>query len=405
MTYLADKKDGNGNTLVALGDSPTIDAFGRMRTSDPFTEFDGSFEYDKQTTRWLESATGSSASATHVPNRASVAMTIGTDPGSLVRRKTRTRFRYQPGKSLQVICTFVMEPKAAVNQRVGYFDSQNGVFLEMDGTSAKIVRRTYATGSAVNNAVAQSSWNIDPMDGTGRSGVTLDWTKSQILFLDFEWLGVGRVRVGFVVDGAIYYAHQFLNANNLSVVYMTTANLPVTYEIENSATASSATSLEQICCSVVSEGGFNPQGFIRNAGNGTTFKTVVSGSFTTLVSIRLKSTHIKAQLWPQSMEILGKTANAYMYWEARVRGTLGTASFSAASSAVEYDTQADALTGGDLIASGYLSPQIKTGATIFNEDIPLTADEAGAADTLTIRATAIGGTVSAVASVAWREIW
>ena len=405
MTYIYDKKDGNLNTLVAFGDSPSVDAFGRLRVSEPYTEFDSHFEYDTQTTRWLHSATGT-ATATHLPNESSVKMVLGTLPGALVRRKTRTRFRYQPGKSLQIFETFCFNgTKEFVSQRVGYFDTQNGVFLELDGTTVNLVRRTYTSGSVVNNKVAQASWNIDPMDGTGPSGKTIDWTKTQILVTDLEWLGVGRVRMGFNIDGSTYYAHQFLNTNTLDVVYMTTANLPLTYEMENSATASTSTSMAQICSTVVSEGGFNPQGFIRSADNDVTEVGIGTTAMVPIISIRLKSAYAKAQLHPISVNLLGKTANFYLHYEVRVRGTLTSASFSAASDAVEYDTVASALTGGDIITSGYLSPDDKITFSVIPEDIPLTADETGATDILTVQGRAIGGTVSAVASVMWREIW
>lgn len=405
MTYIADKKDGYGNSLVAFGDGPSIDAFGRLRVSNPYTEFDSHFEYDTQTTRWLQSATGT-ATATHLSNESSVKMVLGTLPGALVRRKTRTRFRYQPGKSLQIFETFCFNGgKIGVTQRVGYFDTQNGVFLELDGETVNLVRRTYTSGSAVNNKVAQASWNIDPMDGTGPSGKTIDWTKTQILVTDLEWLGVGRVRMGFNIDGATYYVHQFLNANTLDVVYMTTANLPLTYEIENSVTASTSTSMVQICSTVVSEGGFNPQGFVRSIANGVTQKAIGTASLVPIISIRLKSAYTKAQLWPQSINIYGKTANSYMYWEARARASVSGASFAAASTAVEYDVAGTEVIGGDIVASGYLTPESLTTSIVLQDDLPLTADEAGAADILTIHAQSIGSTVSAGAAVIWREIW
>lgn len=405
MTYIYDKKDGNLNTLVAFGDSPSVDAFGRLRVSNPFTEFDSNFEYDRQDTRWLHSATGT-ATATHLPNESSVKMVLGTLPGALVRRKTRTRFRYQPGKSLQVFETFCFNGgKIGVSQRVGYMDTQNGIFLELDGETVNLVRRTYTSGSVVNNKVAQASWNIDAMAGAGPSGKTIDWTKTQILILDFEWLGVGRARVGFNIDGVTYYVHQFLNANTLDVVYMTTANLPLTYELENSITASTSTSMIQICSTVVSEGGFNPQGFVRAIANGVTQKAIGTTSLTPIVSIRLKSGYIKSQLWPKSINIYGKTANSYMYWEARVRASVSGAAFSAASTAVEYDVAGTEVIGGDIIAAGYLTPEALTSSAILEEDIPLTANEAGDADILTIHAQAIVATVSAGASVSWREIW
>lgn len=404
MTYIADKKDGYGNNLVAFGDGPSIDAFGRVRVSNPFTEFDSHFEYDRQDTRWLHSATGT-ATATHLPNESSVKMVLGTLPGALVRRNTRTRFRYQPGKSLQIFETFCFNGgKIGVSQRVGYFDTQNGIFLELDGETVNLVRRTYTSGSVVDNKVAQASWNIDAMGGAGPSGKTIDWTKTQILVIDLEWLGVGRVRVGFNIDGATYYVHQFLNANTLDVVYMTTANLPLTYEMENSITASTSTSMIQICSTVVSEGGFNPQGFIRSIDNDVTERAVTTAAMLPILSVRLKSTYAKAQLQPLRIDVLGKTANFYMHYEVRVRGTLTSASFSAASTAVEYDTVASALTGGDLVASGYIDPGGGTSFTFIPEDIPLTSDGTNT-DILTVQGQAIGGTVSAVASVMWREIW
>ena len=76
-----------------------------------------------------------------------------------------------------------------------------------------------------------------------------------------QWLGVGRVRVGFNINGVIYYAHYFNNANNLGSVYMSTPNLPVRYEV--SSTGGSVT-LDQICCTVQSEGGNSQMGTIRS---------------------------------------------------------------------------------------------------------------------------------------------
>ena len=231
------------------GEDFSTDAFGRVRVSDPATLFDSQHQYTSQPLYWGEQATGTGA-ATHLPNEASVRLsTGGTASGAKMYRRTKAYFRYQPGKSQFIAMTFVLG--AATNnlrRRVGYYDSHNGIFVEQTGSGASVVRRTYTSGSAVDNVVAQDSWSIDRFDGTGPSGVTLDWTKTQILVIDLQWLGVGRVRVGFYVNGVLYYAHEFLNANNLSLVYMTSANLPLGYEIENTGITAGTNTMDCICC-------------------------------------------------------------------------------------------------------------------------------------------------------------
>ena len=139
-------------------------------------------------------------------------------------------------------------------KNVGYFDSENGIFFQLTDAGIGIVKRSFISGSAVDTRVEQANWNIDPFNGTGVSGITLDISKVQIFVIDLEWLGVGSVRVGFVIDGILRYVHQFNHANALESVYMTTANLPLRYEIVNTG-VSVASSMKQICAMVASEGG------------------------------------------------------------------------------------------------------------------------------------------------------
>lgn len=111
-----------------------------------------------------------------------------------------------------------------IRKRVGYFDDDSGIYLEVYNGSVKVVIRSKVSGSVVNTEVAQANWNLDKLDGSGPSRATLDITKAQILMIDLQWLGVGRVRIGFVVNGVTYYVHQFLHANKISTVYMSNAN-------------------------------------------------------------------------------------------------------------------------------------------------------------------------------------
>jgi len=238
----------------------SVDAFGRLRVSNPYTLFDSQNRYQKDT-QFNETLTGSGTS-TYVANESSVDLAVTTASGDKVVRQTNRVFPYQPGKSLEVLATFVMNAgKTNLRQRVGYFNTDNGVFFQVSGTTNSFVLRTNTSGTPSDvRTVNQADWNGDKLDGTGASGLTLDITKAQILYMDFEWLGVGSVRCGFIINGQIIICHTFNNANDIDKVYMTTAILPIRYEIENTGAAASASTLTQICSSVISEGGYDRNG-------------------------------------------------------------------------------------------------------------------------------------------------
>jgi hypothetical protein len=277
---------------VAIGVTNT-DAFGRLRVSQPYTLFDSQNRYaaDNQ----FDTSTVTGGSTTYLPNESSVRMDVTTASGAEVVRQTFRSFPYQPGKGLLVLATFVMnEAKTNLRQRVGYFGTQNGVFFQLNNTTKSFILRTYIGGSVddTTRKVDQSAWNGDKLDGTGASGLTLDLTKPQILWMDFEWLGVGNVRCGFIINGQYIVCHTYQNANVTGTsVYMTTAILPLRYEITNTAGNSNSFFLKQICSTVISEGGYEQTSIEHIA----TMTSATAGSYITttykpLVSIRLAST-------------------------------------------------------------------------------------------------------------------
>jgi hypothetical protein len=279
---------------VSIGGTNT-DAFGRLRVSEPYSLFDSQNRYaaDNQ----FDTSTATGGSTTYLANEATVRMDVDTTSGAEVVRQSFRTMLYQPGKSLLFLGTFVMNAaKANLRQRVGYFSTQNGLYFELTGASPgtkAFVLRTYIGGSVDNTTrrVEQSAWNGDKLDGTGASGYTLDLTKPQILWMDFEWLGVGNVRVGFIINGEYIVCHTYQNANFTGTsVYMTTATLPVRYEITNTAATADASSLKQICSSVVSEGGLEPTS-IDHVAIRTTALTGVGTTLLPLVSISLHQLH------------------------------------------------------------------------------------------------------------------
>lgn len=352
----------------------TTDAFGRLRISDTFTLFDSQHRY-QDNGKWFTANTAS-CNTVHQVNESVIDMNVDTTSGNYVYRETGRVFAYQPGKSLLIFNTFNMNtPKANLRQRVGYFGADNGIFLENDGTTNYLVLRSKITGSVVDTRVAQSNWNVDKFDGTGYSsqldsashGGPLDVSKSNILWMDVEWLGVGDVRVGFVVNGKPVIAHIFHHDNINTTTYMTTACLPIRYEIENTGTTTSNSTLKQICSTVISEGGYQISGRQRAVGIPVSAPKDIptAGTFTPIISIRLKSDRLDAIVIPNNMSFVGVTNNTQYRYKVVVNPTLTGASWVSAgtTSSVEYDITATSYTGGDDAKVGYAVVGAGSGAT------------------------------------------
>jgi hypothetical protein len=398
-----------GNAVPVSIGGTNVDAFGRLRTSGPYTLFDSQNRYAKNDL--FDETTATGGTVTYDANASTVLLNVTTSSGSSVVRQSYRSFSYQPGKSLLSLNTFVMDAaKANVRTRVGYFNEQNGVFLERDGTTVNIVRRSYTSGAAVDTVVPQSSWNGDKLDGTGDSGYTLDLTKAQILWEDFEWLGVGSVRVGFVIDGGYIVCHTFQNANNLNSVYMTTAMLPVRYEITNTGAAASASTLKQICSTVISEGGYEKK-VALNVARMTTANGSISTTFVPLVSLRLASGRTGAIVIPDGYSVLPSASSATTFEIVLVKNpTLTGASWVASDSTnVEQDLSATSYTGGTIVQQQYvlsstLANGIASGGGDYNWDLQLGATISGTSDIYTLAVRTLSGTHNAIGSLSFWDL-
>lgn len=341
------------------------DAFGRLRTVEPLTLFDSYHRYTDNGL-WVTSNTAGTTYA-FANNTGTIRMTVGTAANQEVVRETRKVFAYQPGKSLLIMNSFVMNtPKTNLRQRVGYFGSQNGIYFENDSGTNYIVLRSFVSGALNETRVAQTDWNVDKFDGTGFSAQNtstehdagLDVTKSNLFWSDIEWLGIGDVRCGFVVDGSLRTAHIFHNDNKNTDPYMTTASLPLRYEIKNTGVTASSSTLKQICSSVMSEGGYELRG-IQQAIQipiTTPRELTTAGTFYPIVSIRLKSTRLDAIVILTALSILGVSLGNYT-WQVRSGTTTngGTWVSAGADSSVEYNITGTSVTGGRILGSGFFS--------------------------------------------------
>ena len=407
--------DQYGNRIGPANPSGVaVDAFGRARGSQPVTLFDSFNRYEDNG----KFCTANTATATYSysANAATMSLTVDTTSGAKVQRETTRVFAYQPGKSLLIMNTFVMNaPQANLAQRIGYFNDQNGVFLEQTGTTIRFGIRSYVDGTIQHEYANQANWNIDTLLGavpTSPSQTTLDLTKAQIFWSDIEWLGVGSVRCGFVINGQLIHCHTFHHANINTSTYMTTACLPVRYEIENLGTTAASATLKQICSTVISEGGYEVIGDPKSYGQEpTTQRELVSaGTYYPVVSLRLKSDKLDGIAVPKEISIAALNQALYKY-KLVVGATITGASWTSAGSdsCVEYDANnSSTMAGGTTLKSGLYNStnQSAAGVTLDGDMFKFQLERNGLTSTptiLTLAMTSRTATSNVVAAIDWQE--
>jgi hypothetical protein len=453
----------NGNINATIDGEVSVagmnpDAFGRQRVSELFTLGDYKHLYAIDP-NFLDSV-GNGGTVTFVADQANAVLATSSNTASYAIHQTKFYHHYQPGKS-QLIYSSVnfRAPHRNVTKRTGYFDDRDGIYFEQvgsdtaDGTTVSPttqtlnwVIRTYVGGSpseatfntTVNGLaytykrrVPQSEWNIDPCDGTGPSGFKLDITKTQLAWIDFQWLGVGRVRCGFVHNGALITAHEYYHSNVLPTVYMSNPNLPVRCEIRNTGTTPGG-AMDQICSSVMSEGGYTESGIDWSVA--TTARTTPTPGQTRfpLLAIRLKNSFQgypnRLSVRPNSIGLYAET-NSILYEVVKFPnaaslsttdpgGLVWTSADS--DSGVEYCVNATSFVSanGDRFASGYvpsgssqnsLSPVASGTLTaakknIISQNIDSTNSEVFCVVVSTVNAG--NQTIANVAAtIQWREIY
>jgi len=410
MTYLFNDKIGFKDNAV--------DAFNRLKISTPFTLFDSQHRYQENDKWDTFGVTGGTAA--HILNESAIRLSVGVTAGAKVTRETKRIFPYQPGKSLLVLNTFAFNtPKENLRQRLGYFGitggatfgvPYNGIYLEQNGLTLSL---NLASGSLNQTiTVNQSSWNGDKFDGSGSSQRTLDVSKANIFWSDIEWLGVGDVRAGFFVDGKPVIAHTFHNDNINPTAYMTTACLPIRYELENLSTTASSSTMTQICSSVQSEGGyegFSKQYNISKNGSNPTTLTTQDVQYP-IIALRLNSNRLDSVIIPSNLSVvLEETASnkpdtvQYKFLlNPTLTGNTWTTHFNGN---VDYNITATAVTGGTDIVGGYISSSGSLDISSINDfNFQLGRTQKGVSDTFVLTMTPINDGSVVYCDLSWFEI-
>ena len=371
--------------------SGSIDGFFRNRVSLPQTLLTSSMENDEQPLLWHTEETAGGTS-TYVPNESRCDLAV-TGSGDSVWRQTYQYARYQPGKSLMLLMTYAFGAVVTgVTKRVGYFDANNGVFLEQtDSDYAFVIRKN---GS--DTRVTSGSWSLLPNPSYSDG-------DAKILVVDIAWLGVGAVRCGFIDDGAFNYVHSFINAG-VDTVYFKQATLPCRYEISSTDGAST---LRQICCTVLSEGGYVPRGYIRAGGTGPASRSLSNSAMTPVMALRLKTGYAHATVLPQVLNFLNDTGGGNDIYFALIYkiDSLTGGSWSSVSEACEINITATAYTGGYVITSGYATKETPVTIDIDDMNLVNSSEPDGTSHIMIIGAQALSGSPDGACELTWREIF
>lgn len=406
-SFMSDGREG-----IVFADSPSLDAFSRLRVSTVATVFESMLQYDLEPIKNFVEVAGAGA-VTHLPNES--AATLSTGGGTLGDKailQSKRYIRYQAGKSQLVFTTGIIgAPKAGVVQRTGLFDDNNGIFFEQSESGPSVVVRSDTSGTPVENRVYQADWGLDRLDGLGPSGATFDPTKTHIFVIDFQWLGVGRIRVALDIDGKIFPVHQFVHANYLEAVYMATPHLPVRSEIQNIGAADGATTMKRICAAVVTEGGLAEEpGNPFAIGRGTAALGVTTRR--PVLSIRPSPSFLgrvnRGHITLGGFELLASTNSAL--YEVVVGGVLATPTWvpvDVANSISEYDTASTGIVGGRVVNRGWVvAGQGSSIGALLRDSLPVEVHnsfDGTAPETLSIVCTAFTGTSNLNALMRWTE--
>ena len=386
---------------VSIADSNNLDAFGRLRISNPYTLFDGKM-IDSSQSLLFDTSTNLGGSITYLQNESSILMDV-SKANQFVIRQSHFFPNYQPGKSMCGLASFYFGTSipAGVSKKAGQFNGSEGIYFEQ--TNAGLSWNLKSLSTASTTTVFQSSWNIDKLDGSGPSGLTLTMATTNLLFIDFEWLGVGRVRTGFVLRGQIIYCHEFVLA--LDRVYLKDPGLPIRYEIRTSSDQVSNVSMKQICSSIISEGGYEPLGLVRSylmeSANST-----LNTSYKPVLSLRLNPQYKTYLFSPLSVQTVTTSATT-IHYKVLYNPTLTGASWQNTDSYVQVDLSASAFSGGYQIDTGFLTTTTRSSfQTIPPSFISFQSDINGTPDILTVVARSTSGTNRDIlVSLIWREVF
>ena len=402
-----------------------FDIFGRLRVSEPYTLGDYKHVYGVNPDMLDYKVSG--GDIVHNANESSVKLSVTDTVGSRAVHQSKMYHHYMPGKSQLIMNTFIFKDFCkGVSKKTGYFDDRTGIFFEynQDGVLCFNIR-SYTSGSAVDRTVEQKDWNGDKLDGSGKSKLIIDMTKTQLFWIDFQWLAVGKARCGFLYGDDFILCHTFYNVGILDKVYMDTANLPTRCEIAN-VSSNESCNFDQICSTVISEGGYSEAGRDYSILSSTQTLGNSIGSVISPIGILLKTTFNSRpnRMFARLLDVRVFSSGSNVKYEVlKVSSTNTSASITGTTisannfSGLQYINNCTiAGTVVEMISSGVVSSSTQGGRTIgtvqnlgisnAKKNFIAQNYDSTHSDAFVIRVTQLQATVSnIIVSMTWREVY
>jgi hypothetical protein len=247
------KVDNFGSQFVRYSEGDLgFDAFGHAQFSQTSQMESHTFLYgDNPDKYWDQELNNGTIEA--APSQSCMVFAVDNSSGSLCSRTTHQYYPYQPGvgNELQISIRNGDEGKAGLVRRWGLFDDQDGIFFEQNGTDNYAVVRSTMDGVTTEERVHNDDVNGDSLDDINNSEYVIDTTKYNLYWIDYQWLGVGKVRMGtFSPSGKRITVHTFQNPNAKILPWAKRGTLPVRVEQYNTATTSGVSEMRLVCAAI-----------------------------------------------------------------------------------------------------------------------------------------------------------
>ena len=404
----------NGKLVLTVDDDTVQHTSLNRRKVSTFELVDyATFTTSKDTDIFDEISSGT-ANSTHAPYFGMVKFEVGSAAGDQIIRQSKRVQRYLPGRQNEFGTTVILgAPTTGIRRRIGMFDESDGFYFEDsgDGTYRCVLRRNTA-GGIVTESYARADWNVDKLDGTGRSGLTLDLSLIQHLSIEYEWYGAGQIEWNFVIDNNKHPIHRILHANREDHTWSSRASLPIRYELTNVTGATGTHTSYQGAHSLSAEGTSTLVGRQDSISNSITGRTLtLANVFYPVVAIRLASDKLNSVIIPD--EYSGATLDNTSIFVRILEGvtiTGGTWVAVGGDSPIEYNITATSFTGGTTLSTKYISSGNMGAVSTFPER-SITQLQRSTTTTLgdtssifLIAIAATGAQKSAWASLGWIEV-
>lgn len=380
------------------------DTFHRTRQSTPTTLWEFSNRYDINFNRYWDTSIVGGGSIVHDPGLVSRVFTNGLNAGDRLELRTRRYFQYYKGKSQLIYLTGNFQGgQIGVKKQFGYFDEENGLYISIEDNIKYFNIRSNVSGSVIENKIPQLEWNLDKMDGTGDSGIEIDFSKQQLMIIDFSWLGTNIARFGFIINGDIYYAHKQNHSNELNIPYMQSGSLPISYVLENTTNQVIGPTMGITCGSVISEGGDIKEGIVNVYDSGTS-TTNVNVTPAILAGFRLNPLYNKTSAKTLLLDILATSGNSEIYYQIIYNPVITNPVWAETYAGnMQYLQNYNNFSEGEVIDSGYVTVGDRTSIAELQSDLYFGKSITGESDPIIIVVRTLNSNANALYSLKWRE--